>query len=991
MDAMAFVRRFPLPMCAAAVAAVVAVLLPSAQRGGAQELSKRGYGKPSELPLPHTLSVVDYERQLFAFLNARQYRALGWAVDKGVRDTGPYKAGRYYGTHPAVRIYYSPEIIAWLLGGKQDAIPDGAMMVKEQYPAPAVQHQGLDDDALFARLSSWTVMVKDSRGSYDGWFWSNPAKEQEAVDNHRYPFDHPVSGFGIYCVRCHASTKTTGATNEYTFAALRNVKGFPGEPIEFEVDDSWRTNAPATPGADAQPAKTKPLDDTTNESMVKRLQAAATSDAVHPRCTGAAHPELCPPVLNQRFLEQFASIGPRPREQLAMFPPVTHDWVVRRPAPEHLNQPFVTSNQCMSCHAGLLEPFGPTMFMPTTESIEYAAEGVHVSPYGEWRWTPMGLAGRDPVFFAQLESELALLEQDLVDDPDRCKELSRELVKTCLSCHGVMGKRQFDLDGHADGHAFGVGHVMRSSTDPGAAGHEHWRYGALARDGVSCTVCHLLQPREQPADDGRPYLEFFLETSITGNLNLGPANELHGPFEDKELAPYAMEHALGYKPKHNAYIKSSQMCGTCHVVNLPIVDRPAPEEGDEGALIAAEQNPAFKGFYHHVEQATYLEWLNSEFENEFHADNPQAKTCQDCHMSRDYHHEELGVHADAIKTRIAAIQDNTYPEAENLATREELEVRVREEGFARHNFRGLNVFLLEMFNQFDDVLGVRKYDFMTGSTEDIPHAQADFVRQAREETATVDVAARRDGEELVAVVNVHNKVGHRFPSGVGFRRAFLELLVVDSGDDREVDAEDPVVWSSGRTNELGVLVDADGAPLPCEFFSNDATTNKQSFQPHHEVITSPGQVQIYETLLWSGEHKFTTSFIHGSEVVKDNRLLPRGWKPEGPDPALNGAFLRATYPCPTTRKDPRYGDGSGSDEVTYRIPAPEGVDPSRLAVRATLYYQAMPPYFLKSLFDTAPNGPATQRLHYIASNIELRGTPIADWKLMIATDAADVE
>jgi hypothetical protein len=976
---------------APAAIAVAITLLAGIAASNAQSPAERRTGQLSPLPLPHTLSVVDYERHLFAFLNERRYHELGWAVDKGVRDTGPYKNGRYYGTHPAVRIYYSPEIIAWLEGGQRDAIPDGAMMIKEQYPAPAVQHQGLDDEALFERLTSWTVMVKDSRGSYDGWFWSNPAKKQEAAANHNYPFDNAASGFGIYCVRCHASTKTAGATNEYTFASLRNIAGFPGEPLEFEVDDSWKAKQFATPAGGDQPAEPKPATDTTTESLARLANAAAPSDAVHPRCTGAAHPELCPPVLNQKFLDQFGSIGPRPRELVAHFPPVTHDWVVRRPAPEHLQQPFVTSNQCMSCHAGLLEPFGPTMFVPTTENIEYAAAGLHVSPYGEWRWTPMGLAGRDPVFFAQVESELALLKRDFADDPQRGAELSRELVETCLSCHGVMGKRQYDLDGHTPGHGFDVSHVMRSSTDPGSAGHEHWRYGALARDGVSCTVCHLMQPREQPADDDRPYLEFYLETSITGNLNLGPANELHGPFEDKELAPYAMEHALGYKPKHNAYIKSSQMCGTCHVVNLPIVDRPAPEEGDEGALIASEQNPAFKGFFHHVEQATYLEWLNSEFENEFHADNPQAKTCQDCHMSRDYHNEELGVHVDALKTRIAAIQDNTYPEAENLAAREELEVRVREQGYSRHNFRGLNVFLLEMFNQFDDVLGVRKFDFMTGSTQDIPHARADFVRQAREETATVEVTARKDGDELVAVVDVHNKVGHRFPSGVGFRRAFLELVVIDRGEDGKADDDDSVVWSSGRTNELGVLIDADDAPLPCEFFSNDASTKKQAFQPHHDVITSPEQVQIYETLLWSGEHKFTTSFIHGSEVVKDNRLLPRGWKPEGPDPALNGAFLRATYPCPTTRKDPRYGDGSGSDEVTYRIKLPAGVEPARLSVRATLYYQAMPPYFLKSLFDTAPGGPATQRLHYIASNIDLRGTPIADWKLLIATDAAAVE
>ena len=33
--------------------------------------------------------------------------------------------------------------------------------------------------------------------------------------------------------------------------------------------------------------------------------------------------------------------------------------------------------------------------------------GLNVSPYGEWRWSPMGLAGRDPVFHAQLESEMS--------------------------------------------------------------------------------------------------------------------------------------------------------------------------------------------------------------------------------------------------------------------------------------------------------------------------------------------------------------------------------------------------------------------------------------------------------------------------------------------------------------------------------------------------------------------------------------------------------
>jgi hypothetical protein len=941
------------------------------------------YGTPSPLPLPSTLSVFDYEQRLFEFLNRREYQQLGWRRDKRVRDTGPYLNGKSYGTHPAVRIYYSPEIIEWLRDDKRRAIPDGAMIVKEQFEEPAVRHHEKDDDELFKSLTSWTVMVKDAAASHDGWFWSNPGKGQKPSNCYDYPFDHPVSGFGLYCVRCHASAKTTGDTNEYTFASLRNIEGFPGEPLLFRVDDSWRE-----PHAPKEVTESATPDEKATEALAG-LRGSGSLDGAHPRCTNTSHPELCMPVLNKDFLSLFSSIPTRPRNAVLHFPSVTHDWVVRRSADKQHDQPFVTSNQCMSCHAGLMAPFGPIMFFPTSETDGYEAPGVHLSPYGEWRWTPMGLAGRDPIFFAQLESELELLKREFADKPERGEQLSAELQQTCLTCHGVMGKRQFDID-HAGGGHFSVEHVMRASTDPGAAGRQDWRYGALARDGVSCTVCHRMTPREQPADDKRPYLEFFLETSITGNIHLGPNNELHGPFEDKEISPYSMEHALGFKPKHNPYVKSSQLCGTCHVVNLPMIDEPAGEEADSDPLVVSEQNPAFKEFHHHIEQATYLEWLNSEYENEFDPNNPKAKTCQDCHMSRDYHNQRLTMDMDRIETRMAAIQDNTYPEAESLAEHADLEVRRRTEGYARHNFRGLNVFLLEMFNQFDDVLGVRKFDFMTGSKQDIPHAVDDFMRQAREETATIEVEAKvSEAGELTAMVEVHNKVGHRFPSGVGFRRAFIELLVLEKPKDGA--GEERLVWSSGRTNELGVLLGGEGKPLASEFFDENSADKRQAFQPHHEVITSPDEVQIYETLLRDAKGRFTTSFLRGSEVVKDNRLLPRGWKKTGPGSALKGEFLRATFPDPTALRDERYAHGSGSDLVTYQIDVPEGTDPQRLMVKATLYYQAIPPYFLKNLFETAPERPATQRLHYICSNIDLRGTPIEGWKLPVVSASASVK
>ena len=974
----------PKAICVGSTILAILTITVEGALGEIQEHPPTSFGERSPLPLPSSMGVAEYEAQLFEFLNQRSYKALGWISDKRIRDTGPYLHGKYYGTHPAVQVFYSPEMMQWLQEDKQKRIPDGAMIVKEQYDPPAVRYDGVDDEELFERLSSWTVMAKDSAGSHDGWFWSNPAKDQEVVDIHSYPFDYPISGFGIYCVRCHASTKTTGETNEYTFASLRNIRGYPGEPLIFRVDDSWRDS-----GETEVPLISEDQQDTSNERVLRK-PISADANASHPRCSNAQHPELCNPLLNQNFLALFPTISSASRDSILRFPPVTHDWVVRRPAHAQATQPFVTSNQCMSCHAGLVAPFGPTMFVHTTDSTEYGAPGVHLSPYGEWRWTPMGLSGRDPVFFAQLESEVELMRADFSDDPQKSEKLVTTLIESCLKCHGAMGKHQHQLD-HGDGEAhFGLEHVYTTSTDQEAKGPNDWQYGALARDGISCAICHQMQPREQPPSDHRHYLEYFLETSITGNIHWGNANEVYGPFEDKEISPYSMEHALGIKPKHSEFIKSSQHCGTCHVVNLPIVDKPYLPHESPDELAAAEQNQLFKKYHHHIEQATYLEWLNSEYENEFNKENPKGQSCQDCHMAKNYRHSELAVDMEKIQTRIATIQDTTYPDAENLADHQELLVRHREEGYSRHNFRGLNVFLLEMFNQFDDVLGVRKYDFMTGSTEDIPHAIADFVRQGREEVASLDLDVQVNrGRELIAEVTVHNKVGHRFPSGVGFRRAFLEFLLLDPS--AAVDEEPRIIWSSGRTNELGVLIDGQGEILESEFFTEEDHADERACQTHFEQITSQKQVQIYETLLWSSKHHYTTSFIHGTQVIKDNRLLPRGWKVDGPHPALRGEFLKATHPGPVAKQDRRYMDGSGSDEIIYKVNLPVDVDPEGLTAQVTLYYQAIPPYFLKSLFETAPNGPATQRLHYICSNIDLDGTSIENWKLKIASASAEVK
>ena len=950
------------------------------------------HGEPAGLPRPSAGSVADFEAVLFPFLNERRYADLGWKRDKSVRDTGPFLNGKSYGTHPAVRVWYSPEVIAWLEAGRPGALPDGAVIVKEQYQPPAERHAGKSEDQLRSDLESWTVMVKDSAGSRDGWFWSNPVPEAAPADNHATG-EHPVSGFGHYCTRCHASTRSPdigdpGAVgNEFTFAALRNVEGYPGEPLLFRVDDSWRGDAEGEEKAAAEPLA---------ELLAGWVSAAAGADESHGSHPGCTNPATCPRgprAANAEWFARFGELAECGVDGCRKLPGVTHDWAPL--SPHDGTGPaagWATSNQCMGCHAGLAKPFGPTMFEPLGAKddparAEYGADGKHVSPFGEWRWTPMGLAGRDPIFLAQLETELAIVRREFPED--EAEPLCRELTDTCLRCHGATGRHAFRED-HGDGARFSLADHARTAADDAHIGLGEDRYGALARDGVSCLVCHRMVPREQPPGDARGDLRHYLDTNTTGNATFGPPGEIYGPFADATLRPYAMTHATGLVPKQSGYLSDSRMCGTCHVVSLPNVDMPltGAHHGDDtktNALAAADSVAAFRGFHHHVEQATYLEWLNSEFETEFTPNNPLGRSCQQCHMS-DTLPSELG--GRPTRSRIAAIQDATYPDAENLASHRDLTIPVRE-GYRRHDFAGLNVFLLELTRQFDDVLGVRKTDFMTGSTRDLDDAIAGMRHTAESETARIAVAATAGEGQVIADVRVENLAGHRFPTGVGFRRAFLEVSLLGPDGD--------AVWVSGATDATGTLVDAAGDPLPTEFFTA-GPDGAQRFQPHHEVITESSQVQVYETLLKNHAGRFTTSFVHGCETVKDNRLLPRGWTHAGPSPELDGAYLKATRPGPIASRDADFTAGDGADVTRYTMAVPAGVDPAGCRVRARLFYQATPPYFLRNLFtgmnarpdDDFEPGPAVRRLHALCGHLDTAGTPIEDWKLPVVAAEAEV-
>jgi len=305
-------------------------------------------------------------------LESKRYQKMGWTRDKRVRDTGPYIDGIYYGTHFAVRIFYSPGVHAWLKNDRQGDIPDGAMIIKEMWAPPAARYEGMSDAEVNDQLAMWAIMVRDRNGSKDGWFWAYHGTG-DAVDNNDYPFNLPNAGFGQHCPMCHVS-----AENMFTFSSLRNVLGEAGDPVSYRVDNSWITPANATEDQSQ-----------THEELATDPDAEALAKSKPGR------------DLDPDFVALFDSIVPVALDDVVSIPPLTYDHVVSGPdGPEQ----FLTSDQCLWCHDGQGLHFGPNMYIPPSGS----QGGINLSPYGEWNWSMMGLAGRDPIFYTQLESEITI-------------------------------------------------------------------------------------------------------------------------------------------------------------------------------------------------------------------------------------------------------------------------------------------------------------------------------------------------------------------------------------------------------------------------------------------------------------------------------------------------------------------------------------------------------------------------------------------------------
>jgi hypothetical protein len=308
----------------------------------------------------------------------------------------------------------------------------------------------------------------------------------------------------------------------------------------------------------------------------------------------------------------------------------------------------------------------------------------------------MAHAARDPYWQASVRREVG--EHPVA---------AAAIEDTCSTCHMPMARFVRREQG-------GTGEVLAlveaGPVDPGT------RHGALAEDGVSCTVCHQIEP----GNLGR-------QESFGGGFTVDTARPwgerpAHGPFRVGDGTAHVMLSATGFVPGEAEHVKRSELCATCHTLHTHALD----ENGNEVAELA--------------EQVPYLEWL--------HSDYAEAQSCQDCHM------------------RVVA---SPVPISSVLGK--------PREGVIEHVFRGGNFLLMRLLGRHRNLLGV---EALPGELAENERATVEHLASSAASVAIDAGVATWEGGRLVFPVVVENTAGHKLPTAYPSRRAWLHVTVRDA-------------------------------------------------------------------------------------------------------------------------------------------------------------------------------------------------------------------
>jgi len=521
---------------------------------------------------------------------------------------------------------------------------------------------------------------------------------------------------------------------------------------------------------------------------------------------------------------------------------------------------FTDATRCDQCHAAR-----------TGEDALRDAEGNDISPPHDWRHGMMAHAFDNPYFQAVMQEEGSY----------RFGHLAGAIEDKCLSCHTPMG--------HINAHSSGLGLDVDG----------YYRFAQAlqdmdAREAIGCTLCHQIEATSTDSD-GQPVVG---DDAQGGHLTIGGARIIYGPYggpDDVAVNTGPMQVNLDYTPQYGHQLTDSGYCAGCHTVITPVID----------VLTDLPAEPARE----FLEQAPYLEWLNSVFAR---GSDEQQRHCQHCHMpvpGADY------------QTAIA-LRPLDQPERSP---------------YYRHTLVGGNSYTLELLQRFGTMLGIADSTSEDGFDEKIAATRA----LLGEQSATIAITRLEQvGSDLLEIdVRVTNLSGHKLPTGYPSRRVWLHIKVRDQ-------SSGATLFESGAPAPDGRL-STDGSATEARCLASDKPadfSNDGCYEPHRDRITAEQQVAIYEAVLSDTRDHITQVLLYANSYLKDNRLPPQGFTAAGVvgDSGIVGVGDDTDFNRDTE------GEGSGSDSVHYLVPLAGASGP--FTVEARLLYQAIKPVFVRKLY-----------------------------------------
>ena len=501
------------------------------------------------------------------------------------------------------------------------------------------------------------------------------------------------------------------------------------------------------------------------------------------------------------------------------------------------------------------------------------------------------------------ETEPKILKMDRPFEPPNLPADTTRLVTAsavCASCHtGLDNGEGVDYSFDTNWRTSMMAH---SGKDPywlatmSSEISKHSQHKALIED--KCSVCHMPLAHFDAKTNEYP-IEVFGEGFRDSN---NPYYDLAADGVSCTLCHQIRADNLGQEESFSGgYVIDTKMSTRIAYGSHDVLPEPAniminrsgyePRYGEhvlDSALCATchtlytpylDAQGEFAGYF--PEQTVYQEWENSAYKG--------TQTCQECHMPK--------------ATGYVAASTEWGPLSK----------------FTRlHTFTGANAFMLRLLNANAQSVSLTAEDVQMQAAIERVTEQL----QTNSAELTLDVLSIEEGM-LTAEVAIHPLTGHKFPSGYPSRRVWLHLTITDETDN--------ILFESGAVEANGLII------------GNDNDADPTQYEPHYAQITTPDQVQIYESIMLDIEDQVTTGLLLGAAYAKDNRLLPDGFDITTASPDI--------APYGVAGKDSDFS--ASGDTVVYEIVLQQ--PPSTLTVSVELLYQSIGYRWIENLrgYDTS--------------------------------------